>query len=921
MSLGSGPIIAGLAAVCCAQLAAAQVSGPPADATDVPQLDGAHHPEFYRLVKRFDFDERALGNYEDTPLYWTQLRGPGLPTLYARGQIDDDVGHEAAPSFRLDIQTGNVAYECRHPELAVGSSSDYLLIGYVRAENLRYARAFVAAYFIDRFGQRIPGSARVSQLVAATGRQPEPWQRVQLALPGDFPTADALRIQFWILQNYTWRERDPAAVDPIVRRDVYASAWFDDFTLYQTPRLHLRFSEPGGLVLPGEAATLIVEANNAGSQPLNAELNVTDGAGQVYQMDQIAVPAWPGPGVVSPSAPASEPSNPPAGADPLATGGSLAVEVAVPELPPGFYQAHLALRGGSETLLERTLNFVVLPDLPPVQPRPDLGVDLGCWQHGPTAGVQRLLSTLGCGAAKLGLPMLGELDTPEKSAYFRQLGDLLRELASHRIDVTGVILSPSAGTNPEHGDSTRDLVSRGSHWRRLANPIFAACGAMVPTWQLGAEPIELRDSQPWTAEQIERVRTQLRGFVTIPRLAIPQPITAVEPYRDDVVSVWVPGTLPTRALPRHLGFLVQAPVNRYWLALGPDPHRKGDTHRARDLARRLVLAKALNPGRIFVPAPFELSERPGRPTWQPTADYLVLRTMFHFLTGKTPVAVMRPLPETLAVLFDGGESSGMVIWSWRERPLPKPVELYLGPQPRATDIWGQPVALEVVEGRTRLPVGPTPLLVEALHTPLALLQASYQLAPTCIRPHDPLPRPVLTFRNSYHAPMLGEVRLTPPANWQVEPARRAFSLAPGETFRQPLTLTLPPRQIAASYDLDVQLLVHAPEAAELRFREPLSVGLPEIELKTTAYWQGDDLIVEQSLRNFSDETVSFAAFCEPPGWARAEGEFLDVPPGAFAHQTYVFPDSRDALAGTLLHVGIQEIDGPRTLNQFAEVPQ
>jgi hypothetical protein len=179
---------------------------------------------------------------------------------------------------------------------------------------------------------------------------------------------------------------------------------------------------------------------------------------------------------------------------------------------------------------------------------------------------------------------------------------------------------------------------------------------------------------------------------------------------------------------------------------------------------------------------------------------------------------------------------------------------------------------------------------------------------------------VLTFRNPYDARLSGEVRLAPPGNWQIEPTVFNFLLEPGETLAEPLSLTLPPRQIAQIYNLDVWLKLHSPESAELHFPESLTVGLREIVLEGTAYWKGADLVVEQALHNLSHHAVSFTAFCDAPGRARQEREFLEVAPGQLATQSYVFPESRADLVGTRLHMGVREIDGPRTLNQFAEVP-
>jgi hypothetical protein len=484
-----------------------------------------------------------------------------------------------------------------------------------------------------------------------------------------------------------------------------------------------------------------------------------------------------------------------------------------------------------------------------------------------------------------------------------------------------VIRTPAARGATGSVSSTRTLVAGNDRWRDLFGPVLAQFGALLPIWQLGAEEIELRGTQLWTPADVEAVRRHLGTFVSIPRLAVPQPITAVSPAGDDITSVWIPAGIPTRALPRLLEFLVSANAPSCWLQLTTDTD-SGLSGRRRidDLVRRLVLAKSLSPGRVYLPAPFELSARGGSPTWQPTEDFLVYRTLFHYLSGKTAVAAMTPAPHTIAIVFRDPKSSCMVVWSWRDDPPAEPVELYLGPNPQGVTIWGGRQPLEVVAGRTRIPVGPTPLIIDALHTPLTLLQSSYRVRPTYVQLHTPEPRPVVTFRNTFTTPLSGEIRLTPPADWQIRPRQRSFVLAPGETFSAPLTLTPPPRQIAQTHNLDVHLILLAPEAAELHFSEALTVGLHELDLESAAYWEGDTLILTQSLLNLSDETVSFNAFCDPPGRARQERFFRGVAPGESSSQTYVLPDAR-ALAGRRIPMGIGEIAGPRNLNQFAEVPQ
>lgn len=899
-----------------APIAGGQLAYEPAASDEGGETES--QPGFYRQVARFDFDERPRGNYEDTPMYWVQLEGPGLPTLFARGGFDNSIGHGTPPSFRLDIQTRNVVYEYQHLDLTIVPHSDYLVTAYVRAEGLKYASAFVAAYFVDRFGEFIPGSQRISERIKATGEDPEPWQRVEMRLAGEFPTAYALRLQTWILQDHTWRERDPREVDPITRQDVYGAAWFDDIEIYLLPRVQLSLSNPAGLVLPGRTEQFVLEVSNATADALHAELTIADALGDIVHKRRLIVPARGGPGS---AAQAESESYQDAALAADVSPSAPIVRTPVPELPPGSYSAALRLTGGGEALLERRVNFAVLPKLHGRTRRmPDNGIDVGQWRRSSVDGLRELLTTIGCGAVKVGIPMVGALDTTEKGEYFRELSQLLRALAEHRIDTTGVLLPPRSNGDNARSHSVRQLVGRNEDWRVFLNPILAHFGALLPTWQLGDEEIELRDGQSWGRDEIERVRVQLRRFMTIPRLAIPQRVTNAAPAGDDLASVWIPSDMPTRSLPRQLGFLVESDPASFWLHLSAGS-RGGLNRRERaiDLARRIALAKTLRPGRVFVPAPFELSDSGGAPTWQPTADYLVVRTLYHYLAGKSAAAVMIPADDTLAIVFQGVDSSCMVIWSWRAAPPPRPVELYLGPNPRGVTIWGESVPLEIREHRTLLPVGPAPLIVVDLHAPLARLQASYRVAPTDVEAHNTDAGPLMTFRNPYNTRLTGEVRLASPGDWQVKPDVQSFDLAPGELFSQAISLGLPPRQLAHTHDLRVVLDLHAPEDTELSFSEPLTIGLRGVNLDSIAYWDGDDLVIEQSLRNLSGETLHFNAWCEPPGQARVEGEFLDIGPGESSAQKYVFSDARD-LSGVNIPTGIEEINGKRSLIQFAEAP-
>ena len=63
---------------------------------------------------------------------------------------------------------------------------------------------------------------------------------------------------------------------------------------------------------------------------------------------------------------------------------------------------------------------------------------------------------------------------------------------------------------------------------------------------------------------------------------------------------------------------------------------------------------------------------------EPTEEYVVLRTLFHALSGKDAIGAMSLENDGVALVFDDTSSSCLLAWTWRDEPVSTPVELYLG---------------------------------------------------------------------------------------------------------------------------------------------------------------------------------------------------------------------------------------------------
>lgn len=876
--------------------------------------------QLYRELKRFDFLEPD--NYEPTPRDWYRLLGPGL--TQGEGGFDRAAGSTAAPSLHLHITGGNAAYEYRGTDLPVIPNSDYLVTGAIRAVGMRNCRAFLLVYLVDRFGDLISGSERISPLVGSTGDDVEPWQPVRINISGEWPLAHQMRIQVWILQNYVWRDPDDDQIDPIYHQDIYADAWFDDIAIYRLPRARLRCSHPAGLIAPGTQESLLLEFDQVAARGVVAELDIRDSANQsVYRRrgdllhDAATEHAGEAPSLFRTAADSGLP-----GTYQALLNQTAVLETQLPELPPGRYTAILRLLVNDDPVLERAVGLAVLPELPYAAARQnDCGVDLHLWQTADVAGTVSALQLLGVGAAKVGVPIFDPLEAERRLPYFSQFNELVRDLATARIETDGAILSPTFVSNLDEAQSTRAWISAEPNWREHLHGVLLHFAGLISTWQLGDDTVEVAADAYWEPTAITAVRRQLARFVSIPTLACPRSVLSDDPpptpAAAEIDSVIVPAALATRDLPWQLSFLAADRTRRRWLTVAShdDPHIAAADELA-DLARRALMVKALNPDRLYAPVPLALSDAGGERAWHPTEAFLVWRTIFSMLSGQRGIGAMK-LDDAVGLIFAGSGRSCVAAWSWR-KGAPQPLRMYLGPDARAVDIYGRPYPVQHIGGQTEVSLTEQPVIIYDIDAALALLQASFEVNPAELEIHDPQPQ-ALTFANHFDFPISGMVEIRPPEDWHVTPSGIQFTLEPGQAFTEPLRFSLPPRQVAARQQVGVRIELHSPEPEVLEFIVPLEVGLKDLAVDARAWWDGDTLIVEHAMRNQSTASVSFMSFCQPPAYPRMEQPFLQLAPGEMHVLTYAIAKASQ-LGGHPLHMGIEEIGGNRRLDQVVEIP-
>ncbi len=165
------------------------------------------------ILKRFDFDERADGNYEQTPMYWSRREGPSLP-YYNDGGFDWQVGARGCrrSSCMRPPKVSRLANG--RNDIPVEPGNRYQVTAYIRAQGLCQDEAYISAAYMSRGMEVLPGTEVFSGAIGADESDGQ-WHRVEIATSESPRQARFLQITVWLTQPESAAGGKPgrAAVD------------------------------------------------------------------------------------------------------------------------------------------------------------------------------------------------------------------------------------------------------------------------------------------------------------------------------------------------------------------------------------------------------------------------------------------------------------------------------------------------------------------------------------------------------------------------------------------------------------------------------------------------------------------------------------------------------------------------------------
>ncbi len=843
-----------------------------------------------RIIHQFDFEETDDGNFDPLPMFWDKVEAPEFPS-FALGSFDPKVGHGSPPSFYVHADGRNSAYWYRGPDTTVRPNSEYLVVGYVRADRLSEARASLSAYYIDRQSKPIFGTQSFSTLVGQDQGN-NAWSRVEIQLPPAPPEALSVGLTCWVVQPETWDPRTRSH-RYIERIDIDAGAWFDDITVYRMPSARLSVSVTGNIFVAPDIPSLHVTVADTDKESLSALLYVRAADGSMVYRNEIEVQ----------TESASEPKS-----------------IRLPGLEPGIYQAALEIKTESKIALTRRMTFA---QLAPAM-NADSGVvrNFGISLQSPGAmepvATNAMLLALGVGAAKI--PVWGAASIYAAAEEEGGGWDmLLHELVKRRVALTGVFSTPPNQLVESAGDYARPLISILSDdpagWRANLGTVVAPFASVFRTWQIGADGDMGVANDPDFVQALANMRSELIPLITAVYMSAPgsagmvpgQQILPVEEMTvtvsSDIRDDWIASYLDEyrRLNYQWLSVYVETDSNQQYARLP----------KLADFSRRLIRIRHSGVKTTYVRQLWRQRRNVFGTVVEPTERFIVYRTIIDQLRDRNPGPELKLHKNVVALPFNDSDDSVIALWDPSAPPQGRVYEFQLGSAHRQVDLWGHIMGLPQGSlGRRKVTVYPTPTFIVGVDRWLTSFIAGVKIDPSSVQPSLVPNTHHIELVNNSKTTLSGSLELESPPGWQVKPKKFSFRLSPDDSMQQAVKIRYANNEPAgikllkAVVDFDSQLNMH--------LEVPLTVelGLEDVDVQGFALLEENRVVLRHRITNRSDKSLNFRSSATVPGRSRQFRVITSLEPGQTTTAEYRFNNS-EALAGRTVRLGLDQINGPR----------
>jgi len=924
-----------------------------------------------RIVKLFDFED-GLETAAPVPAYWIRAQDdPDIPRVrpgfsrWNRAELDFGHAKSGAVSVRLPTRGGSTSLLLEAGVLPVFQNADYLISADVRTANVRHARAVVAGRFLNAQGVPIPGTETRSDPAVSEGQ----WQNVTLSLIGGVPDAAFIQIELLLLQPEQLGQSSSSPSREWAQ-DIDASAYFDNVSVVQLPRVELHTSSPVNIIQRPQKPSLSLLVRDLTGEPLRAVVQVTDHTGAVLDSRELQVAAgrsrtdW---------------------------------EPRIDKL--GWYRATLEVFNDQTRIGATAVDFAWVESaaIPATQKAKGatsggmmgtsdsaaLGGAVGRARYGVVASTlpDELIARLPGLARELGvgwasLPVWTTALTKDTAAErAKTLAPLISGLTSQWIDVSFALArAPSIPGRTERIDADDPfalLRMDESYWRPLIDPFVDRFGQQVRRWDVGRIGDDRSASLPTLAADIVRLDRAINKLVPGPVIGIPTSAELVPAH---------PPTASGATLGVHVGISPLASIqsvaatSAHWgkrlaaaqrgdevaLSLLPAEFESlGVASLADDTVKKLVSVVA---GRLESPAasdirvgvvdPWNVTDGP-HPVVMPRPEFPAWRNAIRHLADRQIVGTARVADGVVCYILAPApgvaESRGGALIAWNENAEQSDAFVEVWPAEGGSsvvDVFGNTTALPTPvitvdsESRRRSPirvnVTSSPVFIENVDERVTRFLASIRLAPQLISTAAIDDEHSIIFDNPWSEPISGQITVLEPGGftskdsvrdraWKVSPRVQRFTAAANANQRLPLQLGFSAAAEAGPVPFVLEVSITADRNSDrMLVRVPAELGLTTAHLDVTAHIRGSgpdaDVVIEVHVANLSKAAANLELTAFAPEMPRMKANISELGAGNQATRRFLLPRAAGQLSGKRVTVSLSDPDADIRIARSALVP-
>lgn len=873
-----------------------------------------------RIVKRFDFDEAALGNYDAMPMNWRQIAAPGHPR-FLEPQFDHDVGRSSPPSFRFALQGGSLACEYLARDIHIHPQCDYLVTAWVRTRDMVHSGAFITAYYLDHALRRIEETERRSALAPIGDRDGagETWTCLKVALPGGNERARWIGLSLHVEQP----ERATGAADvfrPIIHEDIAATAWFDDVSVLRLPRVELRSEAVGGIFEASQPVRLSARIADLDGSGVTTRLELRDADGELVASRPMCV---------------------------VDIGGR-ATSFEFDPLPVGYYEARLQVFAEGEEIVTRRAALVRLGEsIARVAGRDGsnesasrgIGILLEPGACGDFSTAQRALELIEPAAVKVPLWRRDARDAEIVMGDAR-FDRLIRSLRARQVRVVGVLEAapPSLASSFGHRDhSVVDILSASrERWRPYFAFLAARYGAEIDAWQIGGDDAPASPNRASWKAAVRNLEAELHPLVGRPLLVAPQPAEGPANEENggaDVTSVYVPEQIGSNRLAAQMQAPGHRKDDRRWVTIeAPRADRIRREAWRTEFARSMAAALQTGAEFVFALQPWrsEAGNDSGNAGIEMDERFLTLRTLGAAVDGLAPGGVVSLAEGVTAHLFSGrdGATGSLILWSDGAAPSGRVMVTDAAPRAAHYDLWGRPLRPEESPYGRVFEITEAPSILVPVDVGRVRTIAGFGFDEPEIAVQVQMHRRKLRLHNHLGARLSGVLAIDTPKGWSFSPSRFKVDLSPGQEASLPVEIRVPMNQPVGRVEF-VGRLESACEAERrppnlggasdaMTLRAHMEVVGPGLDVNVLARQEGDYLHIMQRITNRTGRSVDLRSVVVYPDLRRDSGMVRQLADGASAVREYSV-DRLDQLRALPIRVTAESLDGRLRVHRLVRV--